>query len=360
MAEWILGIETSCDETSAAVVRWEEGRSTLASLSILSQDVHRIFGGVVPELASRAHVQAIGPVVERALADAGISHRQVDGITVTAGPGLVGALLVGVMYGKTLAFSSDRPLLGVNHLEGHLFAPTLEDPDLEPPFIGLLVSGGHTMLLDVPAWGEYRLLGQTLDDAAGEAFDKVANLLGLGYPGGAPLERLARQGRPGQIRLPRPMLGELEREGPNQYAFSFSGLKTAVLRATRTDGPSGQDDAETVRHADIARGFQDAAIEVLVAKTAHAVNATGYRQAMIGGGVACNRALVTALQERLAGTARVSVASPRLNTDNAAMIAAAGAWRLARGERSGWDLEPRDDLPIPGLVPGFHPSRMST
>ena len=361
MAEWILGIETSCDETSAAVVRWEDGRSTLASLSILSQDVHRIFGGVVPELASRAHVQAIVPVVDRALADAGVGARQLDGIAVTAGPGLVGALLVGVMYGKTLAFSSDRPLLGVNHLEGHLFAPTLEDPELEPPFIGLLVSGGHTMLLDVPAWGEYRLLGQTLDDAAGEAFDKVANLLGLGYPGGAPLERLARQGRSGQISLPRPMLGELERGGPNQYSFSFSGLKTAVLRATRNDATSEHDEAQsTILNADLARAFQDAAIEVLVAKTAHAVGAAGYRQAMIGGGVACNRALITALQERLAGTARVSVASPRLNTDNAAMIAAAGAWRLARGERSGWDLEPRDDLPIPGLVSGLHPSRMST
>jgi len=360
MTEWILGIETSCDETSAAVVRWAEGRSTLASLSILSQDVHRIFGGVVPELASRAHVQAIVPVVERALADAGIGMHQVDGIAVTAGPGLVGALLVGVMYGKTLAFSSDRPLLGVNHLEGHLFAPTLEDPELEPPFIGLLVSGGHTMLLDVPAWGEYRLLGQTLDDAAGEAFDKVANLLGLGYPGGAPLERLARRGRPGQIRLPRPMLGELEREGPNQYAFSFSGLKTAVLRATRVNASEPDLARSTTDNADLARAFQDAAIEVLVAKTAHAVSATGYRHAMVGGGVACNRSLVTALRERLAGTARVSVASPRLNTDNAAMIAAAGAWRLARGERSGWNLEPRDDLPIPGLVPGLHPSRMST
>jgi N6-L-threonylcarbamoyladenine synthase len=360
MAEWILGIETSCDETSAATVRWEEGRSTLASLSILSQDVHRIFGGVVPELASRAHVQAIGPVVERALADAGICLGQVDGIAVTAGPGLVGALLVGVMYGKTLAFSSDRPLLGVNHLEGHLFAPTLEDPELEPPFIALLVSGGHTMLLDVPGWGEYRLLGQTLDDAAGEAFDKVANLLGLGYPGGAPLERLAAQGRPGQIRLPRPMLGDLDREGPNQYAFSFSGLKTAVLRASRGASSEPGETASPIQKADLARAFQDAAIEVLVAKTAHAVHATGYEQAMIGGGVACNRALVTALKERLAGTARVSVASPRLNTDNAAMIAAAGAWRLSRGERSGWDLEPRDDLPIPGLVPGVHPSRMST
>ena len=357
MAEWILGIETSCDETSAAVVRAEGGRSTLASLAILSQDVHRIFGGVVPELASRAHVQAIGPVVERALADAGIGLPQLDGIAVTAGPGLVGALLVGVMYGKTLAFSGDRPLIGVNHLEGHLFAPTLEDLQLAPPFIGLLVSGGHTMLLDVPAWGEYRLLGQTLDDAAGEAFDKVANLLGLGYPGGAPLERLAREGRPGRVRLPRPMLQELNREGPNQYAFSFSGLKTAVLRAVRHEA---KDETTDDGRADIARAFQDAAVEVLVAKTAHAVIATGYTQATIGGGVACNRALVAALESRLAGVARVSVASPRLNTDNAAMIAAAGAWRLERGERSDWDLEPRDDLPIPGLVPAVHSSRINT
>jgi N6-L-threonylcarbamoyladenine synthase len=203
------------------------------------------------------------------------------------------------------------------------------------------------MLLDVPAWGEYRLLGQTLDDAAGEAFDKVANLLGLGYPGGAAIERLAQQGDPDRLRLPRPMLQELEREGPNRYAFSFSGLKTAVLRAVRGTNPP--------KPADLARGFQDAAVDVLVAKTAHAVEAAGYKQAMVGGGVACNRTLVSRLKERLAGQARVSVASPRLNTDNAAMIAVAGAWRLARGERSGWDLEPRDDLPIPGLVSGSHP-----
>lgn len=360
MADWILGIETSCDETSAAVVQYEAGRSTLASLSILSQDVHRIFGGVVPELASRAHVQAIGPVVEKALADAGIGLPALDGIAVTAGPGLVGALLVGVMYGKTLAFSGNLPLIGVNHLEGHLFAPTLEDPLLEPPFIGLLVSGGHTMLLDVPAWGEYHLLGQTLDDAAGEAFDKVANLLGLGYPGGAPLERLARSGRPGEIRLPRPMLKELERDGPNRYAFSFSGLKTAVLREVRKEDAGTKWEPGSSRSADIARAFQDAAVEVLVAKTTHAVESSGYRQAMIGGGVACNRGLVTELEKRLAGVARVSVASPRLNTDNAAMIAAAGAWRLGRGERSGWDLEPRDDLPIPGLVPAIHSYRVTT
>jgi N6-L-threonylcarbamoyladenine synthase len=341
MAEWILGIETSCDETSAAALRQSDGGADIAGLSILSQDVHRIFGGVVPELASRAHVQAIGSVVDRALADAGIGLGQLDGVAVTAGPGLVGALLVGLMYGKTLAFSLDRPFLGVNHLEGHLFAPTLEDRELAPPFVGLLVSGGHTMLLDVPAWGEYRLLGQTLDDAAGEAFDKVAKLLGLGYPGGAPIERLAREGVPGRFRFPRPMLQELDRDGPNRYAFSFSGLKTAVLRAVRP-GPAD--------HADIAYAFQDAVNEVLVAKTAHAVEALGYPAAMIGGGVACNRALVARMRDHLAGRARVSVASPRLNTDNAAMIAAAGAWRLARGERSGWDLEPRDDLPLPGLV----------
>jgi N6-L-threonylcarbamoyladenine synthase len=350
VSDWILGIETSCDETSAAVLRSDSGTGELASLVILSQDVHRIFGGVVPELASRAHVQAIGSVVEQALADAGIGLSQLDGVAVTAGPGLVGALLVGVMYGKTLAFSLDCPFIGVNHLEGHLFAPTLEDPTLAPPFVALLVSGGHTMLLDVPAWGEYRLLGQTLDDAAGEAFDKVANLLGLGYPGGAAIERLARQGSPHKYRFPTPMLHELDRPGPNQYAFSFSGLKTAVLRAVRQDGHSS---AEPVA-ADLARGFQDAAVEVLVAKTAHAVEASGYDLAMVGGGVACNQALVAALRDRLAGRARVSVASPRLNTDNAAMIAAAGAWRLAHGERSSWDLEPRDDLPLPGLL--LHPS----
>ena len=351
MSQWVLGIESSCDETSAAVLRSEGGRPSLASMVILSQDVHRIFGGVVPELASRAHVQAIGSVVDRALTDAGIGLPQLDGIAVTAGPGLIGALLVGVMYTKTLAFSLDRPIIGVNHLEGHLFAPTLEDPELVPPFIGLLVSGGHTMLLDVPAWGEYRLLGQTLDDAAGEAFDKVANLLGLGYPGGAAIERLALEGRPGRYRFPSPMLADLERGGANRYAFSFSGLKTAVLRAVRAAeaGPNTNGGLAGAR-ADLARGFQDAALEVLIAKTSHAVEAIGYDRAMIGGGVACNRALATGLRQRLAGQALVSVASPRLNTDNAAMIAAAGAWRLARGERSGWDLEPRDDMPLPGLA----------
>ena len=332
----ILGIETSCDETSAAVLRMEEERPVLASLVILSQDIHRVFGGVVPELASREHLRTIGPVVDRALAEAGIDIAELDGIAVTAGPGLIGALLVGLMYGKGLAYGLGKPLIGVHHLEGHLFAPWLEDPSLEPPFIALLVSGGHTLLLDVLAWGRYRLLGETLDDAAGEAFDKVGTLLGLPYPAGALVERLAREGRPGRFGFPRPML----RDG---YAFSFSGLKTAVLRAVR-----GAEYSEA-RRADLARDFQDAVIEVLVEKTARAVSELGRETAVIGGGVACNRALAEAMRERLAGEARVVVASPRLNTDNAAMIAAAGGWRLARGERSGLELEPFDAGPLPGL-----------
>jgi len=337
-----LGIETSCDETSAAVLRTEDGRLVLDSLVILSQDIHRVFGGVVPELASREHLRTIGPVVDRALAEAGISITQLTGIAVTAGPGLVGALLVGLMYAKGLAMGLGKPLIGVHHHEGHLFAPRLTHPDLSPPFVALLVSGGHTMLLDVEAWGSYRLLGATLDDAAGEAFDKVGTLLGLGYPAGAGIERLAAQGRPGRFDFPRPML----RQG---YDFSFSGLKTAVLRAVRASGDLDAD------RADLARDFQDAAVEVMVTKTERAVLNLGRETAVIVGGVACNRRLGEAMQDRLAGRARVVVASPRFNTDNAAMIAAAGAWRLDRGERSGLDLEPFDRGPIPGTHPVTFP-----
>ncbi|HEV2290677.1 MAG TPA: tRNA (adenosine(37)-N6)-threonylcarbamoyltransferase complex transferase subunit TsaD [Gemmatimonadales bacterium] len=343
----ILAIETSCDETSAAVLTTgPDGRPALRSLVILSQDIHKVFGGVVPELASRAHLAALPAVVDQALAQAGSSREGIDAIAVTQGPGLVGALLVGAMYAKTLAWALGKPLLGVHHLEGHLFAPTLEDPAFQPPFVGLLVSGGHTMLLDVPAWGTSRLMGQTRDDAAGEAFDKVAILLGLGYPGGPRIERLAREAKPGGFKLPRPMLGELDRPGPDRYSFSFSGLKTAVLRASQQS-----DDLERDKPR-LARDFQDAAVDVLTEKTAHAVAELGYPTAMIGGGVACNQALIAELRRKLGTTAQVVAATPRLNTDNAAMIGAAAAWRLARGERSGLDLEPRADLAFPGLVGG--------
>ncbi len=235
MVDVVLGIETSCDETSAAVLVRDGRGLELASLVILSQDIHRVFGGVVPELASRAHLRAIGPVVNQALAEAGISLTAVDAVAVTAGPGLVGSLLVGLSFAKALAAAGNRALVGVHHLEGHIFAPTLEDPELEPPFVALVVSGGHTLLLDVPAWGRYRLLGETRDDAAGEAFDKVASMLGLGYPGGPVIEALAKEGR-SLFDLPRPMIDD-------GFDFSFSGLKTAVLHtvlrpsSTRDTGP---------------------------------------------------------------------------------------------------------------------------
>lgn len=338
MTDVILGIETSCDETSAAVLvagraGGRGGVPELASLVILSQDVHRVFGGVVPELASRAHLAALPAVVDRALAEAGLGLDAVDGVAVTAGPGLVGALLVGVVYAKSLAYAGNRALIGVHHMEGHLFAPALEDPDLAPPFVALLVSGGHTLLLDVPEWGRYRLLGQTRDDAAGEAFDKVATLLGLGYPGGPAIEQLAQQGDPGRFRFPRPMRDD-------GFDFSFSGLKTAVLHAVRASHDLERD------RPHLARGFQDAVLDVLVAKLERAIQATGYPTAVLGGGVACSRALAALAAERLRGRARVAVAGPRLNADNAAMIARAGWFHLEQGERSDWTLDARADLPL--------------
>jgi len=262
----ILGVETSCDETSAAVLEARGDAVTLRSLVILSQDVHRVFGGVVPEIASRAHLTAIVPVVARALGDARITVEALDAVAVTHAPGLVGALLVGLSFGKAYAFARGIPVVGVHHMEGHLFATALEHPDAVPPFTALLVSGGHTMLLDVEAWGRYRLLGATRDDAAGEAFDKVAKLLGLPYPGGPSLERLARAGTPERYRFTRPMLRANQRpDDPEYYDVSFSGLKTAVLLTVRKTPDL---DAE---RAHIARGFQDALIDTLVAKTARAV-----------------------------------------------------------------------------------------
>jgi N6-L-threonylcarbamoyladenine synthase len=334
----VLGIETSCDETSAAVLIRDGQRIELASLIILSQDIHTVFGGVVPELASRAHVRTIGPVVRRALDAAGVSLGAIDAIAVTAGPGLVGSLLVGVCYAKALAATANRALIGVHHLEGHVFAPTLQHADCRPPFVALVVSGGHTLLLDVPAWGRYRVLGETRDDAAGEAFDKVAGLLGLGYPGGPAIEAIARQGTD-RFDLPRPMQG-------NGFDFSFSGLKTAVLHAVRRAPHVARDPA------DMAASFQSAVFDVLADKVGRAVERTGYATVVLGGGVACSRTLAETMVVRLAGRARVMVAEPRLNADNAAMIARAGWFHLERGERSNAYLDADPRLPWPGLERG--------
>jgi N6-L-threonylcarbamoyladenine synthase len=341
----ILGIETSCDETSAAVLEGAGDQVSLRSLVILSQDVHRIFGGVVPEIASRAHLTAIVPVVERALADAGTTAAALDAVAVTHAPGLVGALLVGLSYGKALAFANGIPVVGVHHMEGHLFATALEHPDAVPPFTALLISGGHTLLLDVEAWGCYRLLGATRDDAAGEAFDKVAKLLGLPYPGGPHLERLAREGEPGRFRFTRPMLRADQRpEDSEYYDVSFSGLKTAVLQTTRSV------ELELER-AHIAHAFQEALIGTLVEKTWRAARAYGRTRVVLGGGVACNGTLVEAMRSRLAKSGAVVYApSARLATDNAAMIARAGLFHFERGERAPLDLNAYASAPIPGLV----------
>lgn len=349
----VLGIETSCDETSAAIVEGDGSQATLRSLVILSQDVHRVFGGVVPEIASRAHLTAIAPVVRRALDDAGVQAGELDAIGVTNAPGLVGALLVGVSFAKALAASLGLPLIGVHHMEGHLFATALEDAAAAPPFTALLVSGGHTMLLDVPAWGEYHLLGATRDDAAGEAFDKVAKLIGLPYPGGRHVEELALTGDPSRYRFARPMLHGGQQPGDaDYYDLSFSGLKTAVLHAVRAAEAAGTIEAE---RANIARGFQDALIDTLTEKTMRAASARGRSRVVLGGGVACNRALVQVLrsraEQRLGAGAAVFAPGPRLATDNAAMIARAALFRLERGELSGPDLNAYASQPIPGLVP---------
>ena len=340
----ILGIETSCDETSAALLSGHGDEAGLESLVILSQDVHRIFGGVVPEIASRQHLTAIVPVVARALQDASVALAGVDAVAVTYAPGLVGALLVGVSFAKAMAFGRGIPCVGVHHMEGHLFATALEHRDAVPPFTALLVSGGHTMLVDVPAWGRYEVLGRTRDDAAGEAFDKVAKLLGLPYPGGPPVEKLARAGDPSRFRFARPMLRRNQQAGDDDYYdVSFSGLKTAVLHAARA---ASADD-----HAHIARGFHDALVETLVEKTARAAERFDRKRIVLGGGVAGNRTLVEAMRVRMARLgAEVYAPSARLATDNAAMIARAGLFHFERGERAPLDLNAFASMPLPGLA----------
>jgi N6-L-threonylcarbamoyladenine synthase len=346
----VLGIETSCDETSAAVLEGLGGdEARLRSLVILSQDVHRVFGGVVPEIASRAHLTSVVPVVRRALDDAGAALGDLRAVAVTYAPGLVGALLVGVSFGKALAYAAGVPLVAVHHMEGHLFATQLEHPGAVPPFTALLVSGGHTLLLDVEAWGAYRLLGRTRDDAAGEAFDKVAKLLGLPYPGGRPLEMLARTGDPARTRFTRPMLRRDQAPGDaDYYDVSFSGLKTAVLHAVRDAEAAGTIEE---RKPHIARAFQDALIETLAEKTARAAGQYQRRRVVLGGGVACNGALVAAVRERVAPLgAAVYAPSPRLATDNAAMIARAGLFRLERGETAGLELSAFATMALPGMA----------
>ena len=353
----ILGIETSCDETSAAVLRGRGDDATVESLVILSQDVHRIFGGVVPEIASRAHLTAIVPVVERALSEAGTTMAGIDAVAVTHAPGLVGALLVGVSFGKAIAFARGVPLVAVHHMEGHLFATALDHAEAVPPFTALLVSGGHTLLLDVEQWGQYRLLGSTRDDAAGEAFDKVAKLLGLPYPGGRHVEALAKEAdvAAGAYRFSRPMVRRDQRPGDaDYYDVSFSGLKTAVLNAVRDAKlapPSNGEDPSRPTRAAIARAFQDALVDTLAEKVLRAAREHRRARVVLGGGVACNRTLAERIQEHVAPIgARVFAPSPRLATDNAAMIARAGLFRLERGDRAALDLNAYASLTIPGLV----------
>lgn len=339
----ILGIESSCDESAVAVLDDERG---LLAHELFSQvDLHRLYGGVVPELASRDHVQRLLPLIRQALARAGTLPSQLSGIAYTAGPGLVGALLTGAALGRSMAYALGVPAVPIHHLEGHLMAPLLEDRPPPFPHLALLVSGGHTMLIVVRGLGEYELLGETRDDAAGEAFDKSAKLLGLPYPGGPELARLAEQGRTGVFVFPRPML---DRAG---FEFSFSGLKTAVMLAVREQVPDDQ------RRADIARGVQDAIVDTLVGKTARALDETYLKHLVVAGGVSANRALRSAL-EQAAARRGVEIYFPRFEfcTDNAAMIAVAGLARLKQGgAATSLAIEARAQWPLvslraPGLV----------
>ena len=316
----VIGIETSCDETAVAV--YDQHRGLLSHCLHSQIAMHQEYGGVVPELASRDHVKRLLPLVREALAAADSGRDCIDGVAYTAGPGLIGALLTGAGFGRSLAYAWGKPAIALHHLEGHLLAPLLEDPSPAFPFLALLVSGGHTQLVDVAELGSYRLLGETLDDAAGEAFDKTAKMLGLPYPGGAALARLAENGHAGRFVFPRPML---DRPG---LEFSFSGLKTAALVALR-----GRDLDDELR-ADVAHGFQEAVVDTLAEKSRRALRATGRRRLVVAGGVGANRKL----RERLAAVAAGNGAElyfPRTEfcTDNGAMIALAGCLRLAAGAR---------------------------
>jgi N6-L-threonylcarbamoyladenine synthase len=338
----VLGIETSCDETAAAVY---DGFSGLLAHRLFSQiDLHAKYGGVVPELASRDHVRKLVPLIEEVLAASNSKSTDIQGVAYTSGPGLAGALLVGAAVGRSLAMGWNVPAVGVHHLEGHLLAPMLEPDPPEFPFLALLVSGGHTLIAEVAGLGSYRILGSSLDDAAGEAFDKTAKLLGLPYPGGPHLAKLAESGRPDRFDFPRPML---DRPG---FDFSFSGLKTAVVVTVR--GLTQEQKLDDQVRADIARSFQEAVVETLVVKCARALAETASTTLVVAGGVGANRHLRDELS-KLGARRRIKVSYPRPEfcTDNAAMIAYAGYLRLSAGESDGLAIRAQARWPIDQLKP---------
>lgn len=324
---FILAIESSCDETSAAVVK--NGREVLSNVIFSQIDLHTLYGGVVPEIASRKHIDKVNQVIEEALAKAGVTLKDISAIAVTYGPGLVGALLVGVSAAKAISFATGIPLVGVHHIEGHISANFIANPSLEPPFGCLVVSGGHTHLVEVKDYGKYEIIGRTYDDAAGEAFDKVARAIGLGYPGGPKIDKISLEGNPEAIKFPRAKVGE------SGYDFSFSGLKSAVLNYLNMCEMKG----ETVNRADVAASFQKAVIDVLVGNSMNAVSEYGFKKFAIAGGVASNAHLRKAFEEacRERGV-EFFLPPPILCTDNAAMIGAAGYYEYISGTRHGYDL----------------------
>ena len=331
----ILGIESSCDETAAAVVKG--GRTVLSNVISSQIDIHTLYGGVVPEIASRKHTERINQVIRQALKDAGVALSDIDAIAVTYGPGLVGALLVGVAEAKAISFATGIDLIGVHHIEGHICANYIEHEDLNPPFLSLVVSGGHTHLVRVKDYGEYEILGRTRDDAAGEAFDKVARAIGLGYPGGPKIDKVSKEGNPDAIAFPRAKVTD------SAYDFSFSGLKSAVLNYLNSCEMKG----ETIVTADVAASFQKAVVDVLVENSMAACGQYEAKEFALAGGVASNSALRSAMQEACdAQGIRFYMPSPIYCTDNAAMIAVAGYYEYCKGVRSGLDLNAIPNLPL--------------
>ena len=331
----ILAIESSCDETAAAVVR--NGREVLSNVIYSQIDLHTLYGGVVPEIASRKHIDKINQVVEKAIADSGMELKDMDAIAVTYGPGLVGPLLVGVSFAKALAYGANLPIIGVHHIEGHICANYIANKELEPPFMCLIVSGGHTHLVKVADYGKYEILGKTEDDAAGEAFDKVARAIGLGYPGGPKIDKVSKSGNPEAIKFPRAKVGGSE------YDFSFSGLKSAVLNYLNTASMNN----ETIVTEDVAASFQQAVIDVLVGHSMEALSQYGFKKFAIAGGVASNSGLREAFEKACAERQiEFFLPPPILCTDNAAMIGSAAYFEYISGVRHGLDLNAVPNLKL--------------